>query len=74
MTSQSNGEALKWVGEPHTGDQRGCARCGAEKHDALTYLPFTHHIDMGDGFVATHWVLCPTNGEPILFCQGPKPK
>jgi hypothetical protein len=64
---------LKWLGEPHTGDQKGCARCGADEHLALTYLPFTYPIDMGDGFTATHYAPCPTNGEPILFCQGPKP-
>lgn len=66
---------LKWVGEAHHTDrQHGCARCGAEGHDNLTYRPLTYHIDMGDGFTATHWVPCPNNGEPILLCQGPKPK
>jgi hypothetical protein len=64
---------LQWVGEPRTQDQKGCARCGADKHLQLTYLPFTHHIDVGDGFIATHWAPCPTNGEPILLCQGPTP-
>jgi hypothetical protein len=63
---------LKWVGERHVGNQSGCARCGADEHLRLTYLPFTHFIDMGDSFVATHWAHCPTNGEPILLCQGPK--
>jgi len=66
-------EELKWVGEVHVGDQKGCARCGAEEHLQLAYQPFTNHIDFGDGFVATHYAPCPTNGEPILFCQGPKP-
>lgn len=65
-------EAAKWIGEDHTGDQKGCTRCGAGEHLALVYKPFTHFIDFDDGFVATHWAPCPTNGEPILFCQRPK--
>jgi len=54
-----------------TGNQVGCARCGADVHDRIERLPFTHPVDMGDGFIATHWSPCPTNREPILYCQGP---
>lgn len=65
------GFELQWLGEPHHTDvQYGCARCGTEKHEDLTYLPITYPIDFGDGFIATHFVPCPTNGEPILLCQG----
>lgn len=64
-------EPLKYIGEDHTGDQKGCARCGADEHLALVYKPFTQFIDFDDGFVVTHWAPCPTNGEPILLCQGP---
>lgn len=56
---------------PITRDQRGCARCGTDEHLGITYLPFTYPIDMGGGWIATHWAPCPTNGEPILYCVGP---
>jgi hypothetical protein len=54
----------------HTDRQHGCARCGADGHDDLTYLPLTYPIEFGDAAnsVATHWAPCPTNGEPILLC------
>jgi hypothetical protein len=46
---------------------KGCARCGGDGHDDLTFLPLTSPISgFENGYVATHWVLCPTNGEPIL--------
>lgn len=59
--------------EPITTDQHGCARCGADEHLGITYQPLTYPIDMGNGWTATHWAPCPTNGEPILYCVGPKP-
>ena len=57
---------------PITKDQIGCARCDGDGHPGITYQPLTFPIDMGEGFTATHWAPCPTNGEPILFCVGPK--
>lgn len=59
------------LGEVYESDQTGCARCGADEHLRLVRSPLTVPIDMGDGFVATHWTPCPVNGEPILLCQGP---
>lgn len=61
-------------GEPYLCDHlNGCARCHGEGHDNLTALPLDHPIDFEDGFVATHWCPCPTNGQPILWSTGPKP-
>lgn len=57
---------------PITSDQIGCARCGSEGHPGITYQPFTSPIDMGGGWLATHWAPCPTNGEPILYAVNTK--
>ena len=43
----------------------GCARCEGE-HGEIQFLELTNPIDVGDA-VMTHWALCPTNGEPILY-------
>lgn len=48
---------------------KNCARCG-QSHDNIDFQPFTISTNLydsnGDGSY-THWALCPTNGEPILF-------
>ena len=41
---------------------KNCARCGGS-HEELTFQPFTQ----GRPDRYTHWCLCPTNGEPILY-------
>lgn len=54
------------IGQEFTMSINGCARCWGDGHDDLVWLPLTHMIDC-DGYVATHWCLCPTNGQPILM-------
>lgn len=54
-------------GETFTTDQEGCARCGADRHTDLLYTAFTRPIDLGDLGTATHYAVCPENGEPILL-------
>lgn len=44
---------------------RECARCGQD-HNGIVYNEFTNPVILGD-LVITHWVPCPTNGEPILM-------
>jgi hypothetical protein len=53
--------------EPITMSIRGCARCHGDGHADLTFEPFTHPFEAPDGWTATHWAPCPTNGEPILM-------
>lgn len=57
------------IGKPFVGSIVGCARCDGEGHTDLEWKPFTFPIEYenDEGFVATHWCLCPTNGEPILM-------
>lgn len=43
-------------------DIKDCSRCGGN-HSQLTFQPFTR--SRPDRY--THWCLCPTNGEPILY-------
>ena len=38
-----------------------CARCGG-LHDAVIFIPFRNPA--GD---STHWAMCPSTDEPILF-------
>lgn len=38
-----------------------CARC-TQTHENLTFQPLTRGAD---GY--SHWVPCPTNGEPLLM-------
>lgn len=55
----------------------GCARCHGDGHDDLLFNPFTYPVKAGRverpdksiviDLEATHWALCPTNGEPILM-------
>lgn len=52
-------------------DQQGCARCTADSHDGMTFLPLTYPIRLG-GEKLTHWAPCPTNGEPILLLVSEK--
>ena len=47
--------------------QHGCARCGADKHLDLDYLPFTQPVVYEGEEIASHYCLCPINGEPILM-------
>lgn len=59
-------------GEPYLCNHlRGCARCRGEGHDNLTFQPLQYPIRFGDGYVATHWCPCPTNGQPILNGRAP---
>jgi hypothetical protein len=58
------------VGEPYTTDLGGCARCEGDGHPGIVFTPLTHFISFEDGFVATHWAPCPTNGQPILIGDG----
>jgi len=46
---------------------RNCARCG-ENHDGVEGLmPITRPVlDDAGNVLATHWLRCPTSGEPIL--------
>ena len=41
-----------------------CARCGGD-HDNMVFKRLAKPVDM-DG-MCTHWVMCPTNQEPILM-------
>lgn len=50
-----------------TQDQKGCARCDGDGHPNITYEPLRFPIKLADGFTATHWAPCPTNGQPILY-------
>jgi len=45
-----------------------CARCG-ERHEQLTPRRLAQPHDPSGPEVYTHWVPCPTNGEPILIAQ-----
>lgn len=53
-------------GELFTTDQVGCARCGADEHRNLLFHPFLHPVITTE-ITFTHWAMCPTNGEPIMF-------
>ena len=44
---------------------KNCSRCGGD-HDELIAKRFVRPIVVGDGEEYTHWVTCPTNGDPIL--------
>lgn len=51
----------------------GCAACHSDGHSDVEFKRLTHPREFKvkvDGewhyIVATHWALCPTNGEPIL--------
>jgi hypothetical protein len=46
---------------------RGCARCHGEHEDEIEFLPLDHPVVEDGKTVATHWALCPTNGQPILM-------
>lgn len=50
-------------------DLKGCARCWGDGHDALTFEPLTHPVELDSDAEPsfTHWAPCPTNGEPILM-------
>jgi hypothetical protein len=69
--AMSGSKYAKWskIGKTFTSSIRGCARCDGDGHEDLEWKPFTYPIEYGDpdGFVATHWCLCPTNGEPITM-------
>lgn len=44
-------------------DLVGCARCEGDGHKALEFKSFT--IPVEDYW--THWAMCPTVDEPILY-------
>jgi hypothetical protein len=43
-----------------------CERCG-QVHTDLPMQPFTRPVCYRSLPIATHFALCPTNGEPILI-------
>lgn len=47
-------------------DLKGCARCHGE-HVGLVFMPFRYAMELDHEAALTHWVSCPTNGEPILM-------
>lgn len=51
-------------GEIALADLVGCDRCG-ENHIDAEALPLTLP-QKSEGILYTHYVLCPTNGEPIF--------
>lgn len=43
-----------------------CARCGGT-HDNIRFRPLTRALGIPEaGITLTHWLSCPTNGEPVL--------
>lgn len=66
------------MADPFVFDLVGCARCEGEGHLRLLFQPFGLPPDdlasseFPEGRI-THWALCPTTGEPILFMAGPQP-
>ena len=47
-------------------DLVGCARCGGDGHPDLLFHPYTHPVECEE-IEFTHWAICPTLKEPILF-------
>lgn len=48
----------------------GCSRCGGEHPGPLEAKAFAIPFAPPEaGLVWTHWVACPTNGDPILIAQ-----
>lgn len=47
-------------------DIQRCARCGGD-HDGLIFLKLLRPAVIDDTLVATHWSLCPSNGQPIMM-------
>lgn len=56
-------------------DLIGCARCHGDGHERLVFKELTHPVTFPgvDGVVATHWALCPTTNEPILWGKVDEP-
>lgn len=46
---------------------KGCARCDANGHMGMAFVPLTHPVTEQGKTIATHWAPCPGNGEPILM-------
>jgi hypothetical protein len=57
-----------------TNSLRGCARCGETHEGELVWSPLTHPVHDVDGTLWTHWMPCPTNGEPVLMRSVDKEK
>lgn len=85
-SDQALAALLRWRDEPESDEQYimdaialltpietnivGCARCGGDGHEGLTFSPLDHPVELADGTPAlTHWCPCPTNGQPILLCK-----
>lgn len=53
---------------------RFCARCGGD-HKELAAAPLTQPFEPPEagGVIWSHWVACPTNGEPILVRRDVEP-
>lgn len=51
-------------------DVRGCARCHGDGHSNLIWrklrFPYVDEYE-GKKFVMTHWAICPTTGDPIMW-------
>ena len=43
-----------------------CARCGGD-HDSLTFLKLLRPTVLDGETLATHYSICPANGQPILM-------
>ncbi len=51
---------------------RGCARCGEDHLQDISFTAFRVPVREVDGeepgkLLFTHWALCPTSGEPLLM-------
>lgn len=44
----------------------GCARCGEDHEEPITFLPFTRASTFGEATI-THYAVCPKTQEPILM-------
>lgn len=54
---------------------RHCARCGGDHEGELVARPLTQPFAPPEagGIVWSHWLPCPTNGEPIMVRIEEKP-